>query len=480
MRHVPLSAVVVTFNNRSDISACLESLRRSTRPPDEILVVDNASVDGTPDVVRRDFPDVTVLDFWDNPGFGEAHNRAFRVANGEQYLLLNPDAEIAPDAIERLQHAMETAPGLGLGVAVPKVRLRREPRILNSVGLRMNGIGYAWDRGYLEWDAGQYDEGGAVLAGSGCALLLSAAMVRAVGGFDPAYFLYYEDLDLCLRSWRAGFPVRYVPEAVALHRMKVSGRPEVYNDYLDHRNRLRVMLKTFPPLLLAGALARSARFDAASIWGAMRRGDRPRATRRLQSWLWNLAHLPDTLRRRLETRRGRGGDAWTTLLTEGSSWPTLKAALPSYAERYEETVDSVILHDTLTMGNGDAGQLGLGWYGLEQENSVHYRWSCGYAIAFLQAPAAAATLHVECRPLREMRLRVQVDGQPQGEILLHPNGWKEYSLPIRCDRVRARIELFPDPVMVPAEMSPGSPDVRTLGLSVSALRLTAVGTAPHP
>jgi GT2 family glycosyltransferase len=467
-----LSAVVVTFNNRKDISACLDSLRRSTRPPDEILVVDNASADGTPDLVRRDFPDVAVLDYWDNPGFGEAHNRAFRVLDGERYLLLNPDAEIAPDGIDRLERAMDAEPGLG--VAVPKVRLRREPGVLNSAGLCMNGIGYAWDRGYLEWDAGQYDQESPALAGSGCALLLSAAMVRAVGGFDPAYFLYYEDLDLCLRSWCAGYPVRYVPEAVALHRMKVSGRPDLYNDYLDHRNRLRVMLKTFPPGLLVRALAHSARFDAASVWGAMRRGDRAQAARRLRAWLWNLTHFPDTFKRRLQARGGHGGDdTWTSWLTAGRSWPILRAAQPSYAEAYED--DTAPTRDTLRMGNEEAGQLGLGWHALEREQGVSYRWSCGYGVVFLRAPAGAgaAELHVECRPLREMRVRIRVDRQPQGELVLHPNGWQEVSLPVRCARACARIELFPEPVMVPAEMTPGSPDVRTLGLSVAALRLTA-------
>ncbi len=150
-----LSAIVVTFNSRDDVAVCLESLRGSTRPPDEILVVDNASRDGTADRVRRDFPDVAVLDYWDNPGFGEANNRAFRVASGERYFLLNPDATVAPDCLERLEGAMHGDPCLG--VAVPKVRLAREPAVLNSAGLNMNLVGYGWDRGYLEWDRGQYD-----------------------------------------------------------------------------------------------------------------------------------------------------------------------------------------------------------------------------------------------------------------------------------------------------------------------------------
>ncbi len=475
-----LTAIVVTFNNRGEIGACLESLQRSARVPDEILVLDNASSDGTPDRVRRDFPEIGVLDYWDNPGFGEAHNRAFRVATGERYLLLNPDASIAPDAIERLERVMDE--DARLGVAVPKVRLSREPAVLNSAGLEMNRIGYGWDRGYLEWDRGQYDVAGPVLAGSGCALMLSAAMVRAVGGFDPAYFLYYEDLDLCLRSWLAGFPVRYVPQAVAHHAMKVSGRPALYGDYLDHRNRLRTVLKTLPPLPLARALARSARFDIASVLRALGRGRGSEASRRIAAWAWNAAHLRGTLRLRRLARNGQPhADAWVGMMNDGVDLPRVRAAVPTYAEAYQDNLDPALLGPELQMGStNERGRLGLGWHTLEQGDGLRYRWSCGYGIVFLRPPATGALeLRVVCRALREARVRISIDRQAQGELCVAPGSWAEHGFPVRCEHEFARIEIFPEPVVVPAEATPGSRDERSLGLAVASLRLVE-GRASGP
>lgn len=467
-----LTAIVVTFNSRKDVAACLESLQRSTRPPDEVLVLDNASADGTPDLVRRDFPGVTVLDYWDNPGFGEAHNRAFRVAEGERYFLLNPDAVVAPDCTERLEQAMQEEPRLG--VAVPKIRLSREPDVLNSVGVNMNGVGYGWDRGYLEWDRGQHDAGGPVLAGSGCALMLSAAMVRAVAGFDPAYFMYYEDLDLCLRCWLAGFEVRYVPEAVALHAMKVSGRPALYGDYLDHRNRLRMVLKTLPGRQLVRALARSARFDAASFLRALARGRGREAGLRLAAWSWNLAHLRDTLRRRRLARGQPNDDRWTALMSGGAGLPFTRAAVPSYAEVYDGTLDPSRLGPGIRMGWDDEGRLGLGWHVVEESEGVRYRWSCGYGIVFLNPSSPGPSeLRIVCRTSWETRLRVTTDRKRQRELSVAPGPWKEHGLPVRCEGSVVRIEIFPEPVVVPAEALPGSGsrDSRTLGLAVASLTL---------
>src|SRR5207249_5549407 len=165
-----LSAIVVTYNSRRHISACLASLARSTIRPDEIIVIDNNSADGTADFVRRTFPEATLLDFWDNRGFAEGNNRAFRIATGRFWFLLNPDATVAPDCLERLLEVVEKEPRIG--VAVPKVLLAREPCIINSAGLNVNGIGYGWDRGFLEWDRGHYDAEEPVVAGSGCAMLL--------------------------------------------------------------------------------------------------------------------------------------------------------------------------------------------------------------------------------------------------------------------------------------------------------------------
>ncbi|MFN8094411.1 MAG: glycosyltransferase family 2 protein [Vicinamibacteria bacterium] len=471
MPNARLSAVVVTHDSRADVGACLESLLRSSRPPDEILVVDNDSRDGTADLVRRDFPGAVVVDYWDNPGFGEAHNRAFRVARGERFFLLNPDATAAPDCIERLERAMDEAPGTG--VAVPKVLLSREPSVLNSAGLHVNGVGYGWDRGYLERDAGQYDEAGPVIAGSGCALLVSAEMVSSVGGFDAAFFLYYEDLDLCLRSWLAGFPVRYVPGAVARHRMKVTGRSSHLNDYLDHRNRLRALLKCLPPGRLVRALARSARFDGSEIVASCRRRDPRRAGRRVAAWAWNLARLPETLARRRRARARAGHDDWTALLTPGDGAPRPRAAVPGYPVAFADAVEPSRLPDALRMGADETG-LGLGWHALERAGGVAFRWSCGYGIAYLRTPGVGpARLEIDCFSARDGLVEVEVDGAPCGPLRVAPGPLETRSLAVSCLRPWARVEIRPESTLVPAESLPGARDHRTLGLAVASLRLAA-------
>ena len=466
-----LCAVVVTHDSAREIDACLNSLRRSSRPPDEIVVVDNASRDGTPDRVRRAYPDVLVLDYWDNPGFGEAHNRAFRVVSAQRAFLLNPDATVERDCIERLERTLDGEPGLG--VAVPKVLLAREPAVLNSAGLHVNGIGYGWDRGYLEWDAGQHDRAGPVLAGSGCALMLSLAMVRAVGGFDPSFFLYYEDLDLCLRSWLAGFGVRFVPEAVALHRMKLSGRSAWLDDYVDHRNRLRTVVKCFPAPLLGRALVRSAGYDLASIAGALRRGAVLPALRRVAAWGWNFLHLRDTWRRRHAARPPQADDAWTTLLTAGSGAPRLQAAQPRYTPAHADVLESLALGPALVMGVDETG-LGLGWHALETERGVPHRWCCGYGIAFLRTPRSGpGVLRIACRALRPSAVRVVVDRAWRGELRVEPGPFSEQMLAVRGEGAVVRIEIFPEPVVVPAETEPGGTDTRPLGLAVRSLRWEA-------
>ncbi|MGH7322688.1 MAG: glycosyltransferase [Candidatus Rokuibacteriota bacterium] len=469
-----MSAIVVTHDSRGDIDACLRSLEQSTVPPDEIIVVDHASRDGTSAHVRREFPAAILLDYWDNPGFGEGNNRAFRVASGEYCFLLNPDATVAVDGIEQLLGTMKE--DSALGAAAPKIRLAAEPAVLNSAGLAVNRIGYAWDRGFLEWDAGQYDRPEAVLGGSGCALLLRASVVRALGGFDPAFFLYYEDLDLCLRSWLAGRPVAYAPSALAWHAMKVHGRPLVYDEYLDHRNRLRTLVKTRSASSLVRCLPRLLAFEALSALDLARRRQGRGLALRLRAWGATLLALASTLRGRriVQRRRVIADHALAGLFDRGAGAPRIKAALPDYPVVFEGGLDPVRLAPSLTMGRDEVGKLGLGWYGLEARDGVPYRWCCGYGILFLGAPARGwrGTLTVTGRSLGPTQVEVRIDRKAAGRWAVSPGPWQDYSLPVGARRDVVRIELLPFPSAVPAEEARGSRDHRVLGMAVARASLS--------
>jgi GT2 family glycosyltransferase len=464
-----ISAVIVTRNNRKEIAACLESLAASVQPIDEIIVVDNSSTDGTADFVRREFPSARVLDFWDNPGFGEGNNRGARVASGDYLLLLNPDAMIAPDGAGHLLGAFADT---SIGIAAPKVVLAAEPSIINSAGLCVNTVGYGWDRGYLEWDHGQYDTREPVLAASGCALLIDRELFARLGGFDAPYFLYYEDLDLCWRAWMHGRPVHYVPAAVVRHAMKVSGRPALYNEYYDHRNRLRTLLKDLPrpgwTELGGGILG----FEAREMMTRLRRRDRTGVRMRWRAWWGNLRCLRELAVRRMAAQGGE--TLWTHMrpLFAPGVHPRLKAPLPQYREVYDDTVIATDIGATLTMGTHDVGALGLGWHAVEGFDGRAARWCCSYGIAFLAAPAGTAgraTLTVSAAAVHPTTMIVRTDREERGRFALTPGPRRDLNVSVPVHGEVTRVEIVVDPPFIPSEADPSSPDHRMLGVAVDRI-----------
>jgi GT2 family glycosyltransferase len=464
-----VSAIIVTRNNRREIGRALASLRASHYPLHEVIVIDHGSSDGTADCVRREHRDVVLLDFLDNPGFGEGNNRGARVATGDYLLLLNPDATIDGAGLGTLVDAL--ASDSHAGIAVPKVLLASEPTIINSAGLLVNQIGYGWDRGYLEWDHGQHDTSGPVLAGSGCALLVRAEVFSALDGFDASYFLYYEDLDLCWRSWIAGHAVMYVPTAVVRHATKISNRPAFYNEYLDHRNRLRTLAKTLTARSLVRLVPQLAAFEAGSTWGLARAGRWDLVRLRAHAWMWHLGQLPDTLRRRRAVHLSRtvADEAIAPMLDPGTGPPRLNSVIPSYPETYQDALDRSRLSTGLTLGDGDIGALGLGWHGPESIDGLSCRWSSSYGIAFLRAPSpgAGGTIRITCRSILPTGLEVRVDGDRRGCFALEPGGWCVLAVATDALSDFVRVDILPTTTFRRSALSPGTADDRLLGVAVA-------------
>ena len=218
-------AVVVHFGRIEPTIECLESLARSTTPLD-VVVVDNQGNGSeirerleAPEAVRWIAPDR-------NLGFGRAVNRGIDEAVGEgghdSALILNNDARVAADAIEHLTGALREDPRCALAV----------PRIVRDDGtLWYGGGGIDWAKGsaYVVGSGGPHDSEAALQArdvtfATGCAMLVSLEAWQEVGGFDPRYFLYEEDVELSLRLVAAGWTLRYVPAAMVVHGGQMSQR----------------------------------------------------------------------------------------------------------------------------------------------------------------------------------------------------------------------------------------------------------------
>jgi GT2 family glycosyltransferase len=221
-----LSIIIVTFNSRADIDACLASLTSSRPAIDhEIVLVDNASIDGTAAFVRERWPDVRVLDAGTNAGFAAANNLGMRQTSGELILLLNPDTVVRPGAIDRLVSALDVRPdaaivGPRLIDAHGRAELSFGAMISPLAELRQKVLVVGHDRrtpiisGYVERVTRQEREVDWV---SGACLMVRRADAEAVGLMDERYFMYTEDVDFCASIRARGRKVLFTPSAEVVH-----------------------------------------------------------------------------------------------------------------------------------------------------------------------------------------------------------------------------------------------------------------------
>jgi len=214
---VPVSVVVVSYNTREQLRKCLTAIE----PHHEAIVVDNASHDGSADMVATEFPHAKLIRSERNLGFGRANNAGAAHATHPLVLYLNSDAYVDPGAIDKLAAAMGDSDVVAAG---PKL-LNPDRTLQESVARRLTLAAVLWEqlglkRGY--WETGRYagrSEPSEVQQVMGAALMVR----RGLEAFDERYFLYCEDTDFCLRLRRHG-RIFYVPSATVVHELGSSSR----------------------------------------------------------------------------------------------------------------------------------------------------------------------------------------------------------------------------------------------------------------
>jgi GT2 family glycosyltransferase len=241
-RPVPVAegiwVVVVNWRQTDATLQCLASLERAGVDPRAVVVVDNGSGDDFVECIRSHHPDVVQLPQATNLGFAKAVNLGARYAiarGATAVLLLNNDAIVMPDTVQALAQRLHDSPALG--VITAKIFLIEQPDHLWAVGGRFTGRRVV-ELGAGERDIGAYDATSLDFA-YGCALLVRAEVFRETGGFDERFFLYYEDIDLCLRARAAGWEIAMAPSAHVLHEGSKSTRGEPAAKVYHHaRSRL--------------------------------------------------------------------------------------------------------------------------------------------------------------------------------------------------------------------------------------------------
>jgi GT2 family glycosyltransferase len=233
--------IVLCYNGAAVTLECLASLRRVDYGAFDVLVVDNASVDGTPAAVRERFPQTMVIETGMNLGFAAGNNVGLRYAldHGYDYaLLLNNDTEVAPDFLTELVRLAESDPAIG--AVGPTIYYFEQPDLIWSAGGVIDWRhGDSAMRGIGQIDRGQYGAPGPVDFVSGCALLCKRQVLKQVGLLDERFFMYYEETEWCVRVARAGFRILQAPAARIWHKIPLDARAnQPYVAYYMTRNRL--------------------------------------------------------------------------------------------------------------------------------------------------------------------------------------------------------------------------------------------------
>ena len=262
-----IGAVIVNYNDREHLLACVRSLRQSG--VGNLVVADNASADGSGEALASDDPDATFMPTGGNLGYGTAANRGATRVSGDLLLICNSDLTVDRGALELLAAAMDADGRLGIvgprivdpdGTVYPSPR--RFTGLADAVGHAFVGLvkpGNCFSRRYLmlDWDRAGFGEVDWV---SGSCFLVRRAAWEDLGGFDESYFLYAEDVDLCWRAWQAGWKVGFEPAARVVH---IGGATTGLAPYrflvLHHRSALRFARRSltgprraFLPLVAAG------------------------------------------------------------------------------------------------------------------------------------------------------------------------------------------------------------------------------------
>ena len=255
-----VTAVVVSYNTRDDLLRCLASLAAHVRLPLEVVVVDNASTDGSAAAVRAAYPAARVLESPANQGFSAANNAGIRASSAPQVLVLNSDAELTPGALETLSGLLDARPDVGVvgprtvnpdgsvqlsfgPDLTPLSEWRQRSLVLGLRARRPEALREAEQRASREHEPDWV---------SGSCFLARRAALEAIGGFDEGFFLYEEDADLCRRLRGAGWRVLYTPAAEVRHALGQSMARDPARARREYRrSHLRYYQKHNGPLLTA-------------------------------------------------------------------------------------------------------------------------------------------------------------------------------------------------------------------------------------
>ncbi len=260
-----VAVLIVNYNSGGMLARCLEALEQQTRRDYRVVVVDNASTDGSVQGLEGRYRNLTLVPAGANLGFAAGNNLALKhVWRARWVVLLNPDAFAEADWLEQLVAAGEAQPGFSFFGC--RMLLADSPQFLDGTGDAYHVSGASWRRDHGVAAERGSQEPGEIFAPCAAAALYARTALEEVGGFDERYFCYHEDVDLAFRLRLRGHRCWYVPQAVVHHVSSgITGRRSDFATYHGHRNLVWTYVKDMPGFLFWALLPLHLAMNLASI-----------------------------------------------------------------------------------------------------------------------------------------------------------------------------------------------------------------------
>ena len=244
-----ISILVLNFNGRDVLEACVQAIEAQTFRDFELILVDNGSSDGSWDLMQVRWADThRLVSTGENLGFAEGNNVGLAAARGRDIAILNNDTVVDPRWLEELVRAADTRPEHGMFAS--QIRILADPDRLDTIGIALYRDGMSRGSGHGDLVA-HHLEAAEVFAPSGCGALFRRELIDRVGFFATDFFAYHEDVDLGFRARLAGFSCWYVPTSIVHHHGSLTaGRYSSFKAYLVERNHLYMRVRVFPKRML--------------------------------------------------------------------------------------------------------------------------------------------------------------------------------------------------------------------------------------
>jgi len=302
---LPLVSMVISNYNGWKfhlLEPCLRSVLNINYPNFEVILVDNASNDGSVEFSRRLFglnPHFKIVSHSENI-YSQGLNKGIAESKGEYVVFFNNDIKVDPEYLRELIKILERDKSIGL--AQGKLLSESDPKKIDCVGETMDIYGNAAALGRDENDGGGYDRIVEILSASGSASIARRSVLNEVGGFDPKFFIGYEDMDLSLRIWLRGYRVVYIPKAIVYHKRTATDSTSeirVKVKYHFNKNRIATLIKNYRGRNLLMVLPMNLLlYFSAFTYEAVVKRDIKWAIPRLTALLWNIKEIKYVLSQR--------------------------------------------------------------------------------------------------------------------------------------------------------------------------------------